>query len=243
MLKNHLIITVVIIALISTGFYFTPSVSAANTDFILTWSSNSYVPLSYEGKALPIRGSKIKVFTLPTKKLPKNPDYLYYRWLLDDDVVGWANGIGKDSFTFTADKWSGDYHKVESQILDSQQQTVLFQGSTYIKIVSPEVLVFDSNNNYRSLVEKIETKTNEKIKLIALPFFFNIKKIADLDFNWRFEDQELFGQNEGGDPNLLFLTIPSGNLNKTLYKNLYLSASPKSNAREQASLNLSVEIK
>jgi len=249
MLKNRfIIITALIIALTDAGFYFasdTPNVSAANTDFVLTWSSSSYVPLSYEGKALPIRGSKIKVFALPTKTLPQNPSYMYYRWLLDDDVVGWANGIGKDTFTFAAEKWSGDYHKVESQILDSQQQTTFFQGSVYIKIVNPEILVFDSKNNYRSIVEKITTKTNEKIKLTALPFFFNIKKIADLAFNWQLENQLISGQadQKEADQNLLNLTIPAGTLDKTLYKNLYLSANSKINESEQDSLNLSIEIK
>ena len=246
-MPNRLITTIIlIIILIGAGACFTsraPSINAANNDFILTWSANSYIPPSYEGRALPSRGSKIEVFALPVKKLAQNPDYLYYRWLLDDDVVGWANGIGKQSFKFMAEKWAGDFHKIESQILDSQQRVILSQGSIYIKIVNPDILISDPNNDYYSITEKIATRTGKKIKLTARPFFFNISKIADLNFNWRFEDQELFGPNEESNPNLLFLTIPKGNLNKTLYKNLYLSASPKSNSGEQASINLSVEIK
>lgn len=245
MTHRFITITGLAIALIGAGFYFgpsTPEASAVGTDFVLTWSSSSYVPLSYEGKALPARGSQIKVFALPVKKLSPNPDYLYYRWLLDDNVVGWANGIGQNVFSFSADKWPGNYHKVESQILDSRQQTILFQGYVYIKIVSPEILASDSNSNYYSAVEKISTETNKKIKLTARPFFFNIKKIADLTFNWQLDGQEISGQ-EGTEQNLFTLTIPAGTLSETLYKNLLLNAASKTNEREQDSLNLSIEIK
>ncbi len=244
-MTNRIVSIISIIILLGAGLYLaspSPAARAANNDFILTWSANSYVPPSYEGKALPIRGSKIKVFALPVKKLAQNPDYLYYRSLLDDDVVGWANGIGNHSFQFTAEKWAGDFHKIESQILDSQQQMILSQSSIYIKIVNPEVLISDPNNDHYSLTEKIDAQTGKDIKLIAWPLFFNISKIADLLFNWTIDEQTLTALDEK-NPDQLVIKIPSGNLNKTLYKNLHLSAGPKSNAREQASINLSVEIK
>lgn len=218
------------------------SALSASSDFILTWSANSYIPQTYEGRALPIRGSTITVFALPVKKLAQNPDFLYYRWLLDDDVVGWANGIGKTSFVFAAEKWAGDFHKIGLQILDSSRQVTLFQGSVYVKIVSPEILISNPDNSRYSIVETLKAATGKKIKLTAWPFFFNIRRITDMDFSWQIDGQELSGE-ENSDPNLLNLTIPEGNLSQTVYKNLYLLAFPKNNEREQDSINLSVEIR
>lgn len=246
MKKTKIFRTILILAGISVfGYFALPAAKqalSAGNDFILTWSANSYVPQTYEGKALPIRSSQITVFALPVKKLAQNPDFLYYRWLLDDDVVGWANGIGKSSFSFTAEKWAGDFHKVDSQILDSQQQVVLSQNSIYIKIVDPEVLISDPDNNNYSLVEKISAGTGKDIKLTAWPLFFNISKIDDMNFDWRIDGQSLSDQS-ASNPNLLNLTIPKSNLSQTLYKNLYLLATPKNNEREQGSVNLSLEIK
>lgn len=224
------------------AFYSATPALSANNDFILTWSTNSYIPQTYEGKALPIRGSEISVFALPVKKLAQNPDYMYYRWLLDDDVVGWAGGMGKSSFSFAAEKWAGDFHKIESQILDPQQRTVLSQNYIYIKIVNPEVLIFDSGNNYYPLVEKISASPGKNVKLTAQPFFFNISKISDLIFDWQINGQSLPGQ-EDADQNILTLTIPEGAVTETIYKDLRLTAGSKNNEREQGGVNLSIEIK
>ncbi|MDD2753267.1 MAG: hypothetical protein PHT44_01535 [Candidatus Portnoybacteria bacterium] len=215
---------------------------SANSDFILTWSTSSYVPQTYEGKALPVRGSAITVFALPVKKLAQNPDYLYYRWLLDDDVVGWAGGMGKSSFKFSAEKWAGDFHKVESQILDSQQRAVLSQDFIYIKIVNPEILISGPDNSNYSLIEKISAGTGKNIKLTAQPFFFNIGKLSDLNFSWQLNDQELPSQGDN-DQNILSLTTPKGILSEAIYKNIRLTVSSKNNDMEWGSINLSLEIR
>ena len=240
---RHLI-SIIIVTILCAGFYFapqTPQTNAAAGDFVLIWSANSYIPPSYEGKALPIKGSKITVFALPAKKSAKNPDFLYYRWLLDDDVVGWANGVGNSFFQFTADKWSGDYHKIESQILDSQQGTVLYQNFIYIKIISPEVLISNPNNNY-SVTERTTAKTGRNMVLFAKPLFFNAQKISDLIFKWTLEGQILTSPDEK-NPDQLTIKIPAGNLSESIFKNLSVSVKNQTDQMQQSTVNLNVEIK
>lgn len=245
-MTNRFITTIILlIALIGAGFYFAPeapSARATTNYFILTWSANSYVPLSYEGKALPIRGSKIKVFALPAKKLAQNPDYLYYRWLLDDDVVGWASGVGNSFFQFTASKWAGDYHKIESQILDSQQGATLSQNSIYIKIIDPEVLISSSSNSNYSIIEKVIAKTGQNLTILAEPLFFNVQKISDLIFNWTLDGQAPTSIDEKNQ-NQMTIKIPAGNLSASIFKNLSLSVQKQADQMQQSTVNLSVEIK
>jgi len=216
------------------------STQAADSNFTLTWSSDSYVPPGYEGLALPTQGSQIKVFALPTKKLNVNPEKLTYRWLLDEEIMGWAGGQGKSVFSFKVTKWPSDYHTIESQILD-EKGNVLWRGSTEIKISNAETIFKLPNNNY-SIAETFNAKTGQTLKILAFPLFFNTKDLGGLNFQWKIDGQELITlDNE--DFNTFSLTIPSGQLEETLIKNLGLIVSNKKNSDQQASSQIILEIK
>jgi len=234
---------ITILILLSAGFYFTPAAlnaRAASSDFILTWSANSYIPLSYEGKALPSRGSSIKVSAIPTRKLTQNPDILYYRWLLDGDIMGWAQGQGKSSFKFTVTKWGGASHEIESQILDSEEN-VLWRGSLSVKIVNPQVLFKTNGNNYAAR-DSLTATTGQNLTFIAEPLFFNAQKISDLIFNWTLDGQTPISLNEK-NPNQMTIKIPAGNLSASIFKDLSVFIQNKIDELQQSKANLSVEIK
>ena len=51
----------------------------------LTWSTDTYVPFDYPGKALPTRGSVIEVaVNIDSQEI--NPQELIYQWFLDDNM-------------------------------------------------------------------------------------------------------------------------------------------------------------
>lgn len=208
-------------------------------NFILSWSADSYVPPSYEGKALPTRNGHVRVVAQPIKKLSTDPDSLYYRWLLDGDVIGSAQGQGKETFTFQINKWPGDSYTVESQILDSND-TLISDKTVTIEVAEPMLLLHQENEDY-SLANTLQTPTNREIIVDAIPLFFNIKKIDDLNWSWQYDGQAVSFAGQK-DPSRLDLKIPAGTLSETLQKDLSVSATNQQDTSESANTDLTIEI-
>jgi len=211
---------------------------AADSNFTLVWSSDSYVPPDYEGLALPTKGSQIKVFVLPTKTLSIDPEKLTYRWLLDKVAVGRAEGQGKSTFSFQATKWIGDYHSVEAQVLNGE--AVVWRGFLEIKISGVQTIFKLANNDY-SIPETLITTTGKTLKILAIPFFFNIKNTGNLNFQWKLDDQELIN-SDNRDYNIFSLTIPASQIDNGLIKNLGLFVSNKTDSDQETSSQFSIEI-
>jgi len=212
---------------------------AADNNFTITWSSNSYVPLGYEGLALPTRSSQIKVFVLPVKKLNVDPEKLTYRWLLDEEIINGAGGQGKSVFSFKATRWADDYHTVQSQVLSGED--IVWRGFVEIKISGAEIIFRLPNSDY-AIAETFSAKTGQTLKIFAVPFFFNTKNFSNLNFQWKLDSQELTS-SDNKDLNIFSLTMPAGQLEKTLIKKINLTISNKQNNDQQASSQITLEIK
>ena len=212
----------------------------ASNDFVLSWSSDSHIPNTYLGKALPTRGSEIRMVVEPAKKLAQDPQKLTYRWLLDDGIAGYASGQGKSVFRFQVTKWAGATHNVSVQILDASGNLLALKSQA-IRIVNPEVLLTKSDNSY-ALQDTLNVGTGQQINFYAIPLFFHIKNLAEVLWQWTFADQAL-STSDQKDLNLLALTIPQGKLSATLEKNLSVSATNKDDQYQQAAASLNVDIK
>jgi len=217
----------------------TAATQTTDNNFSLTWSSDSYVPPGYAGLALPTMGSQIKIFALPTKRLNIDPEKLTYRWILDGEIIDGAGGQGKSVFSFRVKKWPGDYHVVESQVLDGNN--MIWRGLTEIKISKAEAIFQLPSSDY-SITGSFSAKTGQTLKILAVPFFFNVKDLGSLNFQWELDGQELIN-SDTKDFNIFSLTIPSAQLKKTLIKNLKLFISDKTNIDQQASSKITLEIK
>ena len=241
-MAKYLLIIIILFSLVA-GAYFassTPNSQAAASDWTLTWSSDSYVPPGYEGKALPARGGLIKVHALPVKKLTTNPDFLYYRWLLDGKLVYSAQGQGKSTLSFRATKWGGDSYEVACQILDSQDN-VLWRSSLAIRVASPQVLLKLEDSSY-ALKNSLLAKTGENLTLIALPFFFRAADLAGLSFSWQLDSATLASPDEK-NPDQLTIKIPAAALPESVFKTLSLAVKNKLDQLQQFALELIIEIK
>lgn len=243
-MPNRLIIILILTgALIGLSLYFSPGATitqAADNDWLLAWSSNAYVPLDYAGRALPARGSAVKVMVLPTKNPAQNPDALYYRWLLDGEPVSRSGGQGRSSFIFTATKWGGDRHEVEAQILDSRGNA-LWRGSLSLKVASPQVLL-KTPAGYYALTDSAPGTTGKDLELTAQPFFFQAQKPSDLLFNWSIDGQALTSPNEK-NPDQLTIKVPKANLSEAIFKDLSLFVKNKADELQQLTVNIIIEIK
>ena len=241
-MPNYRIIIIIAITLIG-GWLLISSprqISAADNDFILAWSSNSYVPADYEGRALPSLGSQITVAVMPAKKT-LNSDTLTYRWLLDNELIGWANGQGKSSFRFAASHQDGAPHQIESQVLNADGNQLLWRGFLTVKLVRAQILIREAGAGY-SAQEVLTTATGRDLKLFARPLFFHIKNPSEINFSWQFDGQTLASPDQK-NLDQLTLKIPAGNLAATLTKSLKSTINHKTDPRQSATVNLNIEIK
>lgn len=231
LLKKSVSVTfLLLIALIGAGAYFTSramSLYAADNDFVLAWSSNSYLPTGYEGKALPTRGSQINVFILPTGQTSQNPEGLNYRWIRDGQIAGYANGRGKTSFKFRATKWYNEEHEVKVHVLDSQEN-VIFESTIYVPVVEPEILIKQSDSDYAAPKE-LYSSLGKNLTFQAVPIFFNVQKNDELNLNWELDNQTVAGDNT------ITIKIPTGELAEPLQKTISLEATHKTDKLQQAS--------
>lgn len=215
-------------------------VQAANNDFILTWSADSYVPANYQGRALPTRLTTAKVVALPIKKLTPDPEKLYYRWLLDDQIFGSSSGQGKSSFTFLVTRWGGDAHQIELQILD-EKGGIADRLFTNVPVVESETLLHQPNSDYAAK-DKIAVKTGQNLNLLAAPLFFRIKELTELNFKWSINGQAITDVEEKNS-NRLNLKITPGELSKPFTQQLKLIVSRRNDEFQQTTNNLIMEIK
>lgn len=233
-----------LIALISAGAYFSqqaPPANAGNGDFLMAWSSGSYIPPQYEGKALPTIGTLVKVVVLPVKKLSQDVDSLTYLWLLDGRQAYSSQGKGKSSFQFQVTKWNGDSHEIEARVLDSKEN-MLWRGFITIKVRQPQILFSIPNSNYAAS-ESLTINTGQELTISAIPLFFRAAKVSDLIFNWQLSDQVLTPALNEQNPDKLVIKIPTGTLSESIFKNLSLSIQNPLDQLQQVSANLSIEIK
>lgn len=241
---RHLIPITILAAAIGAIFYSAitpaPLAQATGNDWLLAWSSDSYIPPDYQGRALPSRGSTIKVALVPINKSAPNSEQLIYRWLLDDEVAYSAGGRGKSSFAFKATKWGGDSHRIEAQILDGQEN-IVWRSSLSIRIANPQVTLKTSGGQY-AIVDSADSGTGRNLALSARPFFFQAQKISDLLFKWTLDGQTLTAPDEK-DPDRLTIKIPAGKLSETVYKNLSLFVENKADELQRLTVNITIEIK
>lgn len=169
--------------------------SIASFNVSLAWRTNTFVPADYEGKALPIVGSTITLTAFPEIK-GESPDNLLYTWSVDAESRV-RSVLGEQEFSFTV-------MKNVSSVFISVEVSTLNQSSTAskainISLVRPRVMLEPGT--------PIFLAPGEKLELTARPYYFNIARATDLQYEWAFGGKSALGIPP--DPNTLTLAIPS----------------------------------
>ncbi|MFZ5559573.1 MAG: hypothetical protein ACOZAL_02160 [Patescibacteria group bacterium] len=249
------------IILLSIAFIVIPLISLAqfdfnlddlsNTDidsnitissFDLIWSTDTYTPDGYQGRALPSPGSKVIVEAI-IKTSGGDAKNLKYSWFLEDIFQKSKSGYGKDSFYFYVNQRPGASHIVKLQIFN-EDRTVFEEKSIKIPVVEPEIVVYSSNGNspFSDRATKISAiLSNKKFSFIAKPYFFSIKKLTDLNFEWHFANKEVIAPS-AYDANVLNITISGKQDQKILENDLWINVTNKSEPRQKAFQIIKVRI-
>ncbi len=217
----------------------------------LTWSTNTYVPSGYPGKALPARGSIIEVVA-NIDSLVVNPAELDYRWFLNEHLQSENSGQGKNIFRFPVGWQTEKDQSIKVEIREKREN---FLDSAYlaIKIVKPEIILQPStktdqgikkqilplNSSAASIIKNYQFYSEQEIDILAQPYFFNVEDMSELDYQWSFGDKEATPESST-KPNLLLLKIAE--LNKAVSQNLNILVEDKKNPIQRAETTAKIEI-
>lgn len=204
-------------------------------DLSLTWSTDTYVPADYPGKALPTRGSIIEVVATvswPAEAQKISPQELIYDWFLDEDFQKANSGQGKQVFRFNIGDNIFHQYSIRTEVKDAQG-AILSSSHLSLKPVEPEIVletkiaILESPN----LIPKYQVSANQEVKFIAQPYFFNIREINDLNYNWTLDRKEA-SQISSDSPNIFILEI--GQINRSIKQNLVVGAEDKNDPLQRA---------
>lgn len=153
----------------------------------LYWSADTYVPFGYQGRPLPAKESWVDV-NADLKISGGDPKNLKYSWFLDGIFQEAKSGYGRDSLKFGVRRTSGASHAVLLKIFN-ESRSFYVEKSITIPIVNPEIVVYHKNNalpnlSYLSSEKSFDIISDKEATFLALPYFFSIKSLKDLEFKW-----------------------------------------------------------
>jgi hypothetical protein len=215
----------------------TPNIAINRFDLI--WSADTYTPFGYEGRNLPTIGSEVRVDTIINAS-GGNAKSLKYSWFLEDIFQQNKSGYGKDSFSFYIQQMPGEYQTIRVQAFNDDR-TIFEEKTIQIPVAKPELIVYPSKGNSHFSNQASGNYLNilgEKISLIVKPYFFSIKKLTDLTFEWGLAGQQPISSSDY-DASILNLTVrnASGTNN-----NLYIGVINPGEERQNMSKNINLNI-
>ena len=195
----------------------------------LYWSADTYAPFGYQGRTLPTQGSLITI-NADLKVAGGDPKNLTYSWFLDEVFQEAKSGYGKDSFQFGIRRTNGASHTVLLKIFN-ESRSFYVEKSISIPITNPEVVVYYKNSSkanlpYIASAKNFEVVSNQEISFLALPYFFNVKSIKDLEFEWTLGEKS--AKESSLVANIFGLKIINKEIGGLLEENLKVIATNKS---------------
>lgn len=167
------------------------NVSIGASDIDLLWEAvDSYTPPFYKGKALPSKGSRLKVVAFPnTSGLSQtNSKNIVYTWKSQYNVVKSASGAGKNKFTFT----NSDIRNSEKISVSASGPGGVYtaEGTLNINIVNPQIIFYKKSPLegvlYQNRLEDGGYVSEDEVTFVAEPYFlsFNNEQGGFL-YNWK----------------------------------------------------------
>lgn len=199
-------------------FLFPNQSQAAITSVTLTWSTDTYIPINYQGKALPSRGSMIEVVA-NINSADINPKELFYNWFIDEHIQKGNSGQGKQVFKFNI----GERNIKRSVKVDISNEEKTFSISSSYLVLKPQepeiVLETILAPAFSGLIQEYKITSDQTTIFTAQPYFFNINSINDLKYKWSLAGN-IAEQDDNRNPNIFTLKI--GKLAKSIKQKLNL---------------------
>lgn len=206
-------------------------------EIILTWSSDTYVPSDYIGKALPAKGSVVEI---AANVFSQNvcPRELVYNWFLDGRMQKNESGKGKQVFKFNIGESSA---KKSVKVAIKNQEGFVIGESPSLNLKSWKTeIVFGTNAFLSECLGSVlgyQIYSNEKIVFTAWPYFFDIKSVDELNYQWALGGKDAV-QTDKENPNVL--TVEIGQLISSFTQELTVEAENKNNPLQRTKLTAEI---
>ncbi len=180
----------------------------------LLWSASTYTPPWYRGKALPTRGSMVKIIALPNlfingRRISANS--LTYNWSLDDKLSKNSSGRGRDTFSITPDQSPGIPHKVKLAVSDDTK-AIAYEKTIEVASHEPAITFYQllplEGPAYQKSLSKLELNSGDEAKIMGVPFFFSIHSLPLLKYLWNVGGNLL--ASESTNPDILHYQTEPG---------------------------------
>ncbi len=175
--------------------------SSAQTEplLLISWQAQNFSPSGFLGKNLPIISTPVVVgLEMIEKNQIVNLKNYEIRWYVDGEFKDSDKGLTTMRF-LTGKPGGADEHFVRAEIMDYRGANL--SKTINIPLVDPQIAIFSPYRGYQIPVLKPGINV-----LKALPYFFNIKQVGDLEINW--EAGGIATQGETLNQDILNLTIP-----------------------------------
>lgn len=210
----------------------------------LYWSADTYVPFGYEGRTLPTQGSFVTINAYLDVS-GGSPQSLKYSWFLDGNFQEAKSGYGQSRFKFGIRRTAGASHTVLVKIFN-ESNSFYVEKSITIPITHPELVVYNKNNSranlpYIASAKNFKITSDKESSFLALPYFFNIKSIKDLEFEWTLGEKS--AKQSSFTANVFGLKIINKGAGTSLEENLKVVVTNKlqSNQIIQKIIKLNIE--
>ncbi len=209
------------------------SSQATEQGVTLTWTTDTYVPIDYQGKALPSRGSSIELVAQFSSQF--NPQELIFNWFINNNIQKTESGLNKQVFRFNIGESISKNNIIKVEISNSEKN-INFSSSLSLRAYEPEIVLtakkppFGFSNQY-------QFSDDQEIEFTAQPYFFNIKDIDELNYQWSFGKQIA---QQANNKNLNNFILKIGNIAKSINQNLQVWVENINNPiqRTQATANI-----
>lgn len=170
------------------GYSVSQSITVAPASVILMYEApKSYVPLLYEGRALPGEGALVKVTALPLlgdvgQMVP--PSKLSYTWYVNDTVFTSASGLGKRS-TYIRLDYLQNVNTVKVVVRSPYGNTAEKTISIYSHDVMPLIYTYDNilGVDFTKVVER-RFEAVKDFTLSLEPFYVSDEYKKPSSFDW-----------------------------------------------------------
>lgn len=166
--------------------------------FLITWkATQSYIPPSYEGKALPSYGSRITAeveLVSPQGKLANLQNEAIY-WYQNGTLIGGGDGVQ----TITFPPFNLPPNLITLKITIPNDPSGYLSHSINIPYVTPQVVLYAPLPNGQF--------SSNPLDIQAVPYFFSTTSTFNLSYAWAVN-----GQTGGGaeNPEIAQITMPQG---------------------------------
>lgn len=149
-----------------------------NSDLLVTWRANNFVPADFSGKAFPTNGNMVNVSVeLVVNKKIQNISGATISWFVDGTFFN--KGIGMKEFSFPVTKVGRSSHSVRVVV---QTKTTKYEELVSIPVFNPIITI--ENKNPSGIVS-----SGEQVTLKILPYFFNIASQSDILISWKINNE------------------------------------------------------